>query len=173
MSVSLFRTITARSLTADVRSAVAKSQNPMALVRPAKSVEPPSVTGMLVEAAWRRFQNWRRDVRKLRARTLDEANRIMSTDVLPKWQGRSLAQISPDDVLEILNHKMVEDAAPIAANRTLATLTTFFNWTVAQRILRTDSPTAGLKRPAPQHSGDGHREERPAHRRSGVRFHRG
>ena len=90
---------------------------------------------------------------RLRARTLDEANRIMHRDVLPKWQGRTLDQITPDDVLEIVNQK-VEDGAPIAANITLATMTTFFKWAVAQRLLRSTSPTTGLKRPAPQQSRD-------------------
>ena len=136
----------ARSLTADVRSAVAKLQNPVSVVRLSKPVEQP-VAGILVESAWRRYQNYRRDVLKLRARTLDEANRIVSIDVLPMWEGRTLDQISPDDVLEILN-QMVERGAPIGANRALDTMTTFFNWTVAQRILRSNSPTRGLKRPS-------------------------
>jgi integrase len=138
----------ARSMAFDVRSAVAKREDPAAKVRPSKPAEP-RASGTLVETAWRRYQNFRRDVRHRRARTLDEANRIMHRDVLPKWKGRTLDQITADDVLEVVN-AVAERGAPVGANCTLATLTAFFNWAVAGRILRSTSPCAGLKPPAEQ-----------------------
>jgi integrase len=141
----------ARSLASDVRAAIAKRIDPKTL-RPTKVAEPQQ-GGISVEVAWRRYEAAQRVVLGLRESTIREKNRLFHVDVLPHWRNRTLASITPDDVVE-LTSRVVERGAIIQSNRLLATLKAFLAWTSSQRILRSRSPAADIKKPAKQYPRD-------------------
>lgn len=58
------------------------------------------------------------------------------------WRERGAATITPQEIKTLLR-KIASDA-PIMANRTLAYLRAFFNWTAGEGVLAS-SPTAGIK----------------------------
>jgi integrase len=82
---------------------------------------------------------------KTRRSTAWATERVFNRIVLPAWRGRSIASIRKRDVIEL-----VEDVAASGrgylANRTLGTLSKFFNWLVARDALAF-SPVTKLERP--------------------------
>lgn len=76
---------------------------------------------------------------------------IFSRDVLPKWKGRTIHDISKRDVLALINTIAVNK--PIQANRIFAALRRLFNWCIEQAIL-TVSPCTGVKPPSQETSRD-------------------
>jgi integrase len=72
-------------------------------------------------------------------------------DVMPRWRGRKLQEITKRDVILLLD--VVHDRAPIMANRTLAAVRKFFNWAVARDIVA-GSPCTGVNAPAAERSRD-------------------
>jgi integrase len=87
-----------------------------------------------------------------RESTWREAERLLTRDVVPKWKGRTIREISKRDVIELLDSK-VDQGSPIMANRILATVRRLFGWCVERGILET-SPCFGVKAPAPERSRD-------------------
>jgi integrase len=87
-----------------------------------------------------------------RESTWRETERLLNRDVLPKWKGRAVREISKRDVIELLDSK-VDDGSPIMANRVLATVRRLFGWCVERGILEI-SPCIGVKSPAPERSRD-------------------
>jgi integrase len=87
-----------------------------------------------------------------RESTWREAERLLTRDVVPKWKGRTIREISKRDVIELLDSK-VDEGSPIMANRVLATIRRLFGWCVERGILET-SPCVGVKAPAPERSRD-------------------
>jgi integrase len=87
-----------------------------------------------------------------RETTWREAQRLLNRDVIPKWKGRTVREISKRDVIELLDSK-VDEGSPIMANRILATVRRLFGWCVERGILET-SPCFGVKAPAPERSRD-------------------
>jgi integrase len=89
----------------------------------------------------------------LRAET-DNPNKLVEAagDVMPRWRGRKLQEITKRDLNELLD-TICDRGASIMANRTLAAIRKLFNWCVARDILRA-SPCAGIGRPASETSRD-------------------
>jgi integrase len=75
---------------------------------------------------------------------------ILDGDVLPRWGERRIQEIARRDVLDLID-KVVERGAPVQANRVLAAIRKFFNWTVSRDIIAV-SPAAGVKPPTPETS---------------------
>ncbi|MGV8954676.1 MAG: tyrosine-type recombinase/integrase [Cypionkella sp.] len=72
--------------------------------------------------------------------------------IVEAWGSRSIADIKPSEIIDRLD-AIVDRGAPIVANRTLAAVRRFFNWTVERQMLPT-SPAASIKAPAPEISRD-------------------
>jgi integrase len=66
-------------------------------------------------------------------------------EVLPRWRGRMVADITRKDVRELIRE--VAQTRPIQANRAQAQLSRFFRWLVNEDYI-TGSPVVGLERPA-------------------------
>jgi integrase len=90
--------------------------------------------------------------RSNRPRTAEETERLLRLHVLPRWRGRMAREITRRDVLDILD-RVVDEGAPIAANRVLAAVRKLFNWCVARDVL-TASPCAGVKPPTAERPRD-------------------
>jgi integrase len=73
-------------------------------------------------------------------------------DVLPRWRGHKVHEISRRDVIELLD-TICDRGAPVMANRTLAAIRKFFNWCVERDVLQS-SPCAGVRAPAVEKARD-------------------
>ena len=67
-------------------------------------------------------------------------------EVISQWGDRPIHEITKRDVIDLLDG-IVENGAPITANRVLAAVRKMFNWAVAQDIIAA-SPCLGVERPA-------------------------
>ena len=90
--------------------------------------------------------------RSNRPRTAQETERLLRLHVLPRWKGCKISEITRRDVLDVID-RVIDDGAPIAANRVLAAVRKMLNWAVARDII-TASPCAGVKPPTPERSRD-------------------
>jgi integrase len=66
-------------------------------------------------------------------RTIDEVRRIMAREVLPAWGDRAIESIRKGDVIELVEE--IADRAPIQANRVLAYVRRFFNWSAGRDLI--------------------------------------
>jgi integrase len=66
-------------------------------------------------------------------------------EVLPRWSGRLVADITRKDVRELI--RAIAQTRPIQANRAQAYLSRFFRWCVNEDYV-TGSPVVGLERPS-------------------------
>jgi integrase len=82
--------------------------------------------------------------KKLKPSTSREIQRIGTKLVLPKIGKRMLKEISPREVKALIS--LIANHAPIGANRVLAVLTAFWNWSVNELIV-VNNPCDGLARP--------------------------
>jgi integrase len=73
-------------------------------------------------------------------------------EILSRWRGRTVHEITRRDVNELLDSIVARDS-PITANRTLAAIRKMFNWAVSRDII-TVSPCAGVSPPSPEISRD-------------------
>lgn len=94
----------------------------------------------------------RRAKKNLKPSSYRETKRIFEVDIKPEWKGRALASITKRDAIVLLD-KIVDRGAGVQANRTLARLKTFFNWTIEKDLLPA-SPVAGLKPPTKEKARD-------------------
>jgi integrase len=102
-----------------------------------------------VEAVADRFL--RQHVRtKNRDSTRQQVERIFNKEILTRWKGRSVHDITKKDVVALL--EAVAKGRPILANRTLAIVRKWFNWMIAKDIIKTLSPCAGVEPPAKENS---------------------
>ncbi|WP_048710734.1 tyrosine-type recombinase/integrase [Microvirga massiliensis] len=81
--------------------------------------------------------------RELRPNTAREYRRILQGSDTAAWRDRPISSISKDDVVDLL-HRIEERGSPAAANRALAYLGKFFNWSLEQDLI-TVSPTAKVR----------------------------
>ena len=81
-----------------------------------------------------------------------EAKRILERDVLKHWRDRTLASITRGDVNQLID-RIIARGADVHANRVLARLRAFFNWTVERGRLPA-SPIAGMKPPTKERPRD-------------------
>jgi integrase len=79
----------------------------------------------------------------------DEDERIINKDVLPKWTGRSVRELTRRDVRALLDH--VGARAPVMANRVLACVRKMLNFAVDHEWIDAN-PAARIKKPAPESS---------------------
>jgi integrase len=73
-------------------------------------------------------------------------------DVLPRWRGHKVHEISRRDVIQLLD-AICDRGAPVMANRTLAAIRKFFNWCVERDALQS-SPCAEVRAPAVEKARD-------------------
>jgi integrase len=90
--------------------------------------------------------------RNTKTSTHKETKRVLQHDVRVKWENRSMSEITRRDVIELLD-AIADRGATVQANRTLAVLRRFFNWTVEREIIAA-SPVAGLKAPTAETARD-------------------
>src|SRR5262249_44674223 len=73
--------------------------------------------------------------------------------LVDRWGARRLSDITDADILAVLDR--ISERAPIAANRLLAVLNSFFNWAASKNVkLVASNPCAGLERPTKEQSRD-------------------
>jgi integrase len=84
--------------------------------------------------------------------TFREAKRILERDVVPEWRNRPIASITRGDVNRLVD-AIIARGAEVHANRVLARIRAFFNWTVERGRLSA-SPVAGMKPPTKEHPRD-------------------
>ena len=78
-----------------------------------------------------------------RPRWRREAERLLRVNVLSRWRGRKIAEITRADVKALLADL---NKTPVMANRTHSVVHTLFSWAVENDLI-TVSPVAGIKRP--------------------------
>ena len=83
--------------------------------------------------------------RKTRPSTAWASERIFNRLVLPAWRGRTIDSIRKRDVIELVESIAISGRGYLA-NRTLGTLSKFFNWLIARDVLAF-SPVTGVERP--------------------------
>ncbi len=94
------------------------------------------------------------DYAKTNKRSWEEDERQLNASLLPKWKTRPAGEISPEDLLAVLNAK-VRDGAPVAANRLRALVSKIFTFAAEQRLVApTTNPVIGVKKPAKETSRD-------------------
>jgi len=87
-----------------------------------------------------------------RKRSAGEDERSLRKDVLSRWSGRRVKDITRRDVVRLLN-EIVDRGSPIQANRTLGLLRRMFNFAIGQAIIEI-SPCDKVAAP----SAENHRE---------------
>jgi hypothetical protein len=69
-----------------------------------------------------------------------------------QWDNRPVIEITRRDVIDLLD-AIIDRGAAVQANRTLAVLRRFFNWSLEREIIAV-SPIAGLKAPTAEKARD-------------------
>jgi integrase len=85
------------------------------------------------------------DERLGRLRTGAEAKRSIERHVIAVWESRPISEIRRVDVKELI--RGIHKNAPVASNRLLALLKTFFAWAAEEELIEA-SPAAAVKPPA-------------------------
>src|SRR5262249_3323042 len=83
--------------------------------------------------------------RKTRPSTAWATERVFNRMVLRAWRGRPVGSIRKRDVIDLVGD-VVTSGRGYLANRTLGTLSKFFNWLVARDMLAF-SPVTGIEKP--------------------------
>jgi integrase len=83
---------------------------------------------------------------KAKTRDWSETKRLLEKNALPKWKGRPLSTITPQQIHDLLD-EITDRGAPIAANRVLAQLKVLGGWAVGRGIIE-KNPFEGIKAPA-------------------------
>jgi integrase len=84
-----------------------------------------------------------------RATTWRETERILAKEVLPRWRGRLIRDITRRDVLHLLDSIM--GRGPVIANQTLKKIKRLFSWCVERDIIAA-SPCTGVRPPGQERS---------------------
>lgn len=85
-------------------------------------------------------------------RTRPEIERMLSKDVVPRWGGRRIQDLSRRDVIELLD-VLLDEGKTIQANRIFSVVRKLFNWAVGRDIVAV-SPCAGVRPPVAEVSRD-------------------
>jgi integrase len=136
----------ARALAGKALRAVAEGRDPGREKILARAAKADSVDHLVEEFLERHVR------RANRPSTAHETERLFRQNVLPRWRGRLVHEVSRRDVLDLLD-RTVDRGAPVVANRVLAAVRKFFNWCVARDILAA-SPCAGVKPPTAERARD-------------------
>ena len=81
--------------------------------------------------------------KRVRAPTWAQAESIFRREVLPRWRGRLVGDITRKDAKELL--RTIGETRPIAANRAQAYLSRFFRWLMSEDYIAA-SPVIGIER---------------------------
>ena len=81
-----------------------------------------------------------------------ESRRLLDKEVLPRWRGHHIQDITKRDVIGLLDD-LLERSIGVMANRVFAAIRRIFNWAVERDIIAV-SPGHGLKPPVPEVSRD-------------------
>jgi integrase len=85
-------------------------------------------------------------------RSAAEVSRMLRREVGLAWANRSIHEITKRDVVEVVN-AIEQRGAPIAANKALKAIKTFFRWCVGRAVLN-QSPADGVPLPAREMARD-------------------
>ena len=86
----------------------------------------------------------------LRPRSVQGVEHALTRYVLPAIGGRRIQNVTRRDIIALLD-AIVDAGKGVTANRTHATLSTFFRWAVERSIIEV-SPVTGVRRPASERS---------------------
>jgi integrase len=78
-------------------------------------------------------------------RSAGDISRMLRREVVSRWAGRSVHDVKKRDVIDLVG-EVVQRGTPIAANKLLKTIKTFFTWCVGRAVLEL-SPAAGIPLP--------------------------
>ncbi|MDH3281073.1 MAG: tyrosine-type recombinase/integrase [Gammaproteobacteria bacterium] len=81
-----------------------------------------------------------------------EIERVFAVYILPEWKERSLRDITPSDVHEVLD-RLIDANHPYMANRVLAHVRKFFNWCKGRHWI-IEAPTDDIRPPGKEQSRD-------------------
>ena len=87
-----------------------------------------------------------------KSRSAGEISRLLRREAGTAWKQRSVHDITKRDVVDLVS-AIESRGAPMAANKLLKTIKTFFNWCVGRAILE-KSPAEGIPLPAPNIARD-------------------
>ena len=87
-----------------------------------------------------------------RPRTAETLATLFRLHVVPRWRGRPVTSITRRDVHALLDH-VIKSGRPVAANRVLVSLRTFFTWCVSRDLI-VASPCHGVNKPTVERSRD-------------------
>src|SRR5258708_13214210 len=85
-------------------------------------------------------------------RSAPEISRMLRREVGSTWGSRSIHEISKRDVIDVVR-AIEQRGAPVAANKALKSIKTFFRWCVGRALLDR-SPADGVPLPAKQVTRD-------------------
>ncbi|MGR3562946.1 MAG: tyrosine-type recombinase/integrase [Heliomarina sp.] len=134
----------ARAAWREARSKVEANEDPRAAKLAAKQAEPETVQAIGEQYIERYCRP--------RNRTADETARMFELHVYPEIGHKPLIAVTRQDILRVLD-KAEERGAKVRANRILANLKRFLNWSVERGYLET-SPAAAIKAPAKETARD-------------------
>jgi integrase len=85
-------------------------------------------------------------------RSAPEIKRMLSREIGSRWGSRSVHEITKRDVIDVVN-AIEQRGAPVAANKTLKAIKTFFRWCVGRAVL-IQSPADGVPLPTKEVTRD-------------------
>ena len=95
-------------------------------------------------------ETWfKRHVMAKELRTADAIRRYLDKHILPAWIGRDFDSIGRKDVAKLLD-KIEDKAGPVAADKTLAHLSSIFNWYAARHDSYSSPLVKGMRRSNPR-----------------------
>jgi integrase len=133
----------ARKLTADALLEVAQGRDPGTAKRAARQTARATVDDTIERLVAQYIEQHVR--RKTRPNSARATEGIFANIVLPAWGKRLVHDITRRDVIDLI--ESIAGDRPIAANRTKAALSKFFNW-LATRDVIAASPCAGVPAPS-------------------------
>jgi integrase len=141
---------TARDLAQRALGELARGSDPAAAKRAERQViRQPKRDDDLVETVTERYlQLYCRP--KTRARTASETARVLQTEIVARWRGKRLPEITRADVHAVLD-AIVARGAPVAANRCLSALRGLFSFAIERGLIEA-SPCDRIRPPAPETS---------------------
>jgi integrase len=83
---------------------------------------------------------------RVRQSTYRETMRVFRVEVLPKWKGKRLSEVTRQDVRQLIA-AIAKRPAPVSANRALASIKAFCSWAVVEDLISV-SPAAAIRPPA-------------------------
>jgi integrase len=141
----------AREAAGGALAEIARGGDPALAKRQAKAASHRPAERELVENIVERFVE-RHAKRHTRPKTARETERLLKKEVVGKWRGRALADITKADVHELLD-AIADRGAPVVANRTLSAFRKLCAWAEERAIILL-SPCNRVKKPSPERSRD-------------------